>query len=287
MIVVDKDKCTECGLCVKVCHEHCITFIDGAPHIDYEFCSTCTQCVAICPQRGLSWDQAPAIARDRARLPSPEQLDELFKERRSIRFFKKEKIDRALLAEIVGYAIYAPTENFHLRAIVVDDEALIAELAQVLLRLTQRIYHLIKPRLVSSLARRTGFSHTYLRTMSKLEATVKRGHVFLSPPAAYVFIVGDKRIPLSDASAQYALANIMYYAQAKGIGCGLCGNGQLYFDKNKTLRNRLGIQKRENILGTLLLGYPAIKFANKVNGKTMPIQWNGLPLEHAESHSNA
>jgi nitroreductase len=115
--------------------------------------------------------------------------------------------------------------------------------------------------------------------MSKLETTVKRGYVFLSPPAAYIFIIGDKRIPLSDASAQYALANIMYYAQAKGIGCGLSGNGQLFFDKNKTIRKRLGLQKRENILGALLLGYSAIKFANKANGKTLPIQWNGQPEE--------
>ena len=32
---------------------------------------------------------------DKARLPSPAQLDELFQERRSIRFFQVDKIERA------------------------------------------------------------------------------------------------------------------------------------------------------------------------------------------------
>jgi nitroreductase len=274
MIVVDREKCTGCGLCVKICHEHGIVLADGAPSINAEVCSTCAQCIAVCPQRGLSWNQVPPTAFDRAQLPSPEQLDELFRERRTTRFFKKDKIDRALLQEAVGRAIYAPTENFHLRAIVADDAVIIAELEEALMALTRKLYKLLSPRFLVYLARPMGFAHTYLRTMAKLEATVERGHVFVSPPAAYIFIIGDKRIPLSDASAQYALANVMYYAQAKGLGCGLSGNGPLFFDKNRTVRKRLGLHKRENILGTLLVGYPAMRFANTVSGKAMPIQWN-------------
>ncbi|MFQ5855559.1 MAG: nitroreductase family protein [Anaerolineae bacterium] len=93
--------------------------------------------------------------------------------------------------------------------------------------------------------------------------------------AAIVFIVGDKRIPLSVESAQYALSNMIFYAQAKGIGSCPWGPGQLFYDRSKPVRKRLGLQKREHILGTLLLGYPAVRFANKVEGKTLRIQWNG------------
>ncbi len=55
--------------------------------------------------------------------------------------------------------------------------------------------------------------------------------------------------------------------------CG--GPGQMLHDCNPTVRKRLHLSKHENILGALLLGYPAIKFANKVKGKALPIQWNG------------
>lgn len=274
MIIIDKYKCNGCGLCVRICHEHCIALSDKLPKINYEVCSTCTQCIAICPQKALTWDNRIPIIYDKARLPSPDQLEELFQERHSTRFFKKEKIERAQLEEIVKFGIYAPTENFHLRAIIVDDEAILTELEKTLMKITLRLSRLVfQPRFIFVLARMIGLSHTYLRSKAKVENAVKRGHAFSSQPAAMVFIVGDKRIPLSDASAQYAIANMIYYAQAKGIGSCLCDNGPLFFDKNKKIRKHL-LQSREHILGVLFLGYPALKFTNKVNGKVMPIQWN-------------
>ena len=69
---------------------------DGTVRINQEFWSTCTRCVALCLEQALSWDHVLPFAYDRARLPSPEQLDELFKERRSIRFYTTGKIDRPL-----------------------------------------------------------------------------------------------------------------------------------------------------------------------------------------------
>jgi nitroreductase len=100
-----------------------------------------------------------------------------------------------------------------------------------------------------------------------------RGYT-IRKPAAVVFIVGDKWIAHSEASAQYALYNMILYAQARGIGSCLWGGGKLALDRSKAARERLGLQKREHILGALLLGYPAVTFRNKVEGKTLPIQWN-------------
>jgi nitroreductase len=63
---------------------------------------------------------------------APGQLDGLFKERRSIRLFKRGKIDRALLAEIVSYGVHAPTPAYALRIIAVDDTTLIAAIDQAI-----------------------------------------------------------------------------------------------------------------------------------------------------------
>ena len=276
MIIFDQDRCVGCGSCVKICHEHCMTLVDNTASIDYELCSTCTQCIAVCPEQALSWDHVPPVAYDQARLPSPEQLDELFKQRRSIRYYKRDKIDRALLEEIVGYSAYAPTHDPELRAIVVDNAEIIRQLDRIILRFASRIYTVFyKPRIVSGLAKMIGLSGEYLRSKPKLETVLKRGRALVSSPAAIVFIVGDKRIPLSEASAQYALYNIRLYAQLKGIGSCLWGNGPLFLDRNKAARERLGLHRRERIFGALLMGYPAVKFRNKAEGKTRSIQWNG------------
>ena len=275
MVIVDQEKCTGCGSCVEICHEHCMALVNGTVSIGYEFCSTCTQCVAVCPEQALSWDGVPPAAFDEARLPAPGQLDELFKQRRSIRSYKKDKIERALLEEIVNYGIYAPTHNAGLRAIVVDDEEIVETLDRILLRYVAMIYNVAyRPRIVGRIARVLGLSREYLLTKPKLESALESGYA-IHRPAAMVFIVGDRMAPLQEASAQYALSNMTFYAQVKGIASCLWGNGPIFMDKNRAARRCLGLQKRERIFGALFLGYPAVRFRNKVEGKTLPIQWNG------------
>ncbi len=272
MITLDKDKCTACGLCVKICHESCLSLDDGTLRIDHELCSTCTQCIAVCPQQVLTWNGVRPVTYDGTRLPSPEQLDELFKQRRTIRFFKKERIDRTLLEEIVGYGIYAPTNNYALRAIAVDDEAVMETLEWVHLRFVSRMYNIFfKPKIVFDILRKITPALDP-KDKVKMEHVLERGSAFRHPPAI-VFIVGDRRIGLSEASAQYALYNMILYAQAKGIGSRLKGIGQILLTRSRAVRERLGLQRHEHILGMLELGYPAARFRNKVEGKALSIKW--------------
>jgi hypothetical protein len=109
----------------------------------------------------------------------------------------------------------------------------------------------------------------------KLASVLQRGSAFSSTPVAFIMVVGNKHVALGEASAQYALANMMYTAQVMGIGVCLWGNASLVLDKARLTRQRLGRQKHERIFGALYMGYPRIKFSNNVNGKALPIQWNG------------
>lgn len=49
----------------------------------------------------------------------------------------------------------------------------------------------------------------------------------------------------------------------------------MILNKSQLIRNLLGLKKSEKIFAIMGLGYPAIKFKNKVIGKKMTIQWNG------------
>ena len=277
MITIDQSSCNNCGLCTRICHEYCMNMVEGKLQIDYRYCSTCCQCIAICPEKALSWDSITPISFDKINYPSPIQMDELLKERRSIRDFKKDKIDRAILEQIVSYASYAPTHNFNLRAIVIDDPEVIGKIETAIYRFTTRLYRfLYKPKviywMVKFFAPKSEFE--YLKAKPKLEKSIERGKGFKTDPAAIVIIVGEKRIPLSLESAQYALYNIDLYAQTLRLGCrNLVGN-QMILNRSKSLRKLLKIGKDEKIYGTIVLGYPAVKFRNKVVGKQMPIQWN-------------
>ncbi len=149
MITIDHNKCNACGTCEDICHEYCIRIDNSTLTIDYTYCSTCTQCIAVCPQQALSWDNVRSTRYNKDNFPGSEQIDELLKERRTIRSFKSEKIDRSLLEEIAGYAIYSPTHNFNMRVIIIDDEQLINDIDKAIFRFATRIYKwLYKPHIV-------------------------------------------------------------------------------------------------------------------------------------------
>ncbi len=276
MITFQQDRCSGCGLCVDNCHEACLALVNGAVQIDRVLCDACAQCIAICPRQAFSWDGAQPVAFDRSLLPAPAQLLELFKERRSIREFKATPIEQTLLQEIAASGVYAPTHNQLFKAIIVDDPALIAQMNASILSINNRIYRLAyQSRLIAGLADLFGYGDEFRKARPKLESVLRRGSTFSSTPAAIIIVVGNKNVALAEASAQYALANMMYFAQVKGIGACLWGNAPLFLDKDKVIRQRLGLKKLERIYGALFMGYPKIKFSNKVAGKALPIQWNG------------
>jgi nitroreductase/Pyruvate/2-oxoacid:ferredoxin oxidoreductase delta subunit len=255
MITVDRQKCCACGLCARICHETCISLVgkngQRAAEVDHSLCSTCTQCIAICPQQALSWDRAPAVPYDHLRLPSAEQLAELFKQRRTIRRFAEAKIERALLAELVGTGIYAPTNHYALRAIVVDDLAIMEALDAIIMRFVARMYGaLYRHSVVFNLVRALTPAID-AKGKVKVERGLEQGHAFETLPAALVFVVGDRRILLSEASAQYALYNVILYAQAKGIGSRINAAGPLVLDQSRAASKHLGLRKREHILATV------------------------------------
>jgi nitroreductase len=212
------------------------------------------------------------VAYDRDRLPTPEQMDELLKERRTIRRFRPDKLERALLEEIVSYGIYAPTNNYDLRALLIDDAEILFACERVVLRFTRMVYRLFfKPKIVFNLIRLVTPAMTATDKV-KMEEALEAGEDFHLPPAV-VLITGDRRVALSVDSAQYALYNMILYAQSKRIGSRLRGTWQIMVDRNRGARKLLGLGRHEHILGGLELGYPAVKFANKVQGKALPMRW--------------
>lgn len=277
MVTILEEKCTGCGNCVDICHESCMLLINGKVQINYDFCSTCTQCIAICPQSALQWENTEPEPFNTDLFPSSEQIDEFLKQRRTIRYFKKDKPDRQLLQDIINYGAYAPTHSHDFRVIAVDDQNQLDQIDQIVYSYNKKIYkYLFKPKLMSLLVKIISPSHRkeYLKAKPKLENSLKIEKGYYCLPPVILFIVGLKRIPLSLESAQYILYNIDLYSRSRGLGCrNLVGN-QMFFNRSKPVREMLQIRKDERIFATLGIGYPAKKFRNKVQGRKLDIRWS-------------
>lgn len=55
-IVIDKERCDGCGLCVSACHEGAIALVDGkAELVREDFCDGLGDCLPACPQGAISF----------------------------------------------------------------------------------------------------------------------------------------------------------------------------------------------------------------------------------------
>ena len=55
-MLVDKNKCTGCGICVKVCPNNAISIYRGKAEIDLSKCDDCGECIRACPRNAISSD---------------------------------------------------------------------------------------------------------------------------------------------------------------------------------------------------------------------------------------
>jgi pyruvate ferredoxin oxidoreductase delta subunit len=59
--VVDHDKCTGCGICVKFCPDNCLKLVDTKGKkkivIDYDYCKGCLICVTECPFKAYTTER--------------------------------------------------------------------------------------------------------------------------------------------------------------------------------------------------------------------------------------
>jgi len=126
--VVDKETCTECGLCEADCLAQIIKLTEGFPTIapDKEaLCYKCQHCFAICPSGsisifGLDPDQSRPLA---GNWPESDRLEILIKGRRSIRNYRDKNLDPALVRRLLEVALHAPTARNSKQVLltVIDD----------------------------------------------------------------------------------------------------------------------------------------------------------------------
>ena len=107
---VDKDLCISCGECVTECPADVLA-MEGQPVMTNEDgCLKCMHCYAVCPTGALSiLGHKPGKEDGGPDLPSPAQMTNLIKWRRSVRRYVDENVAPEIVDELLATTCYAPT----------------------------------------------------------------------------------------------------------------------------------------------------------------------------------
>lgn len=249
---------------------YCITEKDGFPIFDETICNTCQKCVASCPSQAITVNGIYPDRIDTAKQVDPEQIYTLFEKRRSIKHYQVKAIPKEIIAKIVSVAKYAPNQNKNLSVLVIDEPQLIAEIDRAAIAFVKTIYRILfgfKP--VELLIR--SIYHDLGSIKKKMKHTAFQRVIFENTQVI-IIVTGDQKIAVTERSAPYLLATMMYMAESLGIGNCLMDSIYLTLKTNRKLRKRLKIT--EDVFGVLVLGYSNEDVKNIPRGYEVNVRWN-------------
>jgi nitroreductase/NAD-dependent dihydropyrimidine dehydrogenase PreA subunit len=292
-IAIDPSRCTKDGLCAIVCPSRIIVHREKVkiPEIvGEERCISCGHCVAICSSTAISHSAYPPGTISPIqfeKMPSPDQVIELLRTRRSIREFRDKPLEKETIEKITTGARLAPSghNSQSTEFLVVLDRAVLSQVSAVTIeylkfevgRLNNRFF-----RTLVSLADRE-LVETGLKEIPVFDRMIRAFEAGADPilwgaPALLVFHA-RRSVGMAEINAHLALQNASLVAHSMGVGhfytgwivaaCRVLGSRAW----NRRIPDLIGVPPENKIHGALALGYPVPRYKNWIERKPARIQW--------------
>lgn len=258
---VDKELCIQCAECAKDCPYMIIEMVDDYPVVNPERadqCIECQHCFAVCGPGALSiFGLNPADSTPlKGNLPDPAKMETLMMGRRSVRRYKPEPVDPALIERIIETVRMAPT-GVNRRTTVftlVEDQEAMAELRS-------RVYEGLR-KLTEDDAMPAGFE--FFSGISN--AYEDKGVDILFRGAPHFLVTSaPKDGPSATADGHIALTYFELLASSHGLG--VVWDGLAKWAMTKLVpeaADLLGIPQDHEICYMVAFGMPAVRYHRTV-----------------------
>jgi nitroreductase/NAD-dependent dihydropyrimidine dehydrogenase PreA subunit len=275
-IEIDRNKCTVCGNCVKVCPGKTLELIDNnIEQTKSMSCISCGHCAAICPEDAIkSVEGNPKSFTAKIYDDGLNDVEKLLAGKRSVREFRKKDIDKDMLENFIHYAEKAPSSSNKRKReyIVITDKDKILELEKAMLKKFNSLKIIINP-LTSNIIKL--FNKKLANNILMLKAGIDQMNIdfanadyqiFRNAPCI-VLIIGPKKAPQAKDDCVIADQYMMLYAQSHGIASCIIGYAQF---AHKTLEQVLKIKKGHSIYAVSIFGYPKFTYKKEINYINLP-----------------
>ncbi len=269
LFVIDSSKCRKDHICAAVCPMGIIEAADGVPRPTRNaenMCVRCGHCVAACPAGALSHramkpEQCAPVKRELSL--TADQAEQFLRGRRSIRAYRGDPVDQAVLARIVGIASAAPSghNTQPVEWLVIHDTAEVR-------RLSGRVIDWMR----FMIQEQPDFAKAIM--LEYVVGTWEQGIDSVCRSAPHVVLAHAHRDNMMAPSAcTIALAHLELAAQANGLGA--CWAG--YFDVAARswlpLQQELGLTEGHMSFGAMMVGYPKYRYHRIPSRKPARITW--------------
>ncbi len=253
-LVINKEKCISCGLCIKDCISNALEFDENkTPKFaksGENRCIECQHCLSICPTGALSiLDKLPENSNP-IEEQNPDAILNTIKSRRSTRLFKNENISPELMDELKSALNYVPTGC--------NDHNLLFSITE-----TREETNKIREYVITNLSRALRFlpfagpakkfKHYKKLLINKVDVIYRNApHIIVA--------ASPKNAPCKNIDPNIALSYFELYANSLGIGTCWCGFGQACFKIFPKLKKIFNIPKDYEPVYVMLFGLPDVKY---------------------------
>ncbi len=255
-LVIDKEKCIHCGLCVNDCITFALEFDENKnPQFAQggeDRCLECQHCLAVCPVGAISIMGKNPENSDKI-LPSynSEELLNLIKSRRSYRHFKNENLDADTMAKLKNMLHWVPTgcNNHGLHFSFIEDLSVMNDFRNYT---NQKLIKILQKSPIKGAAGK----------FSKYKDALINGNDVIFRGAPHMIVVSTPiNAPCINVDPIIALSYFELYAQSLGVATLWCGFAEACLQFFPELCKGLNIPDGYKASYVMMFGPADIKYA--------------------------
>jgi nitroreductase len=250
-----------------------------------DWCIGCGHCGSVCPVEAVLHEATSYEGTIESGLHStlsPESLQLLIRQRRSVRIYGEGEVPEESLEKILNAARYAPTgtNSQNVNYIVLRSPDQIEKLRKMTLRFYAKIFSWVRSRVGRQLLRLMAgrrIVESLQESLPKVEHANKlmeqgQDRLFFHAPAL-MMAHAESWDTCSAFNCSVALYNCSLMAHTLGIGC--CFNGYLVSAVNKdpNIKRWLGIPKDHRCYAAMTLGHQKVRYQRLTERRPPEIVW--------------
>jgi len=269
-MTINEEKCRRCKKCEVVCPTQSL---DINAKTTVEDCIACYHCLSVCQADAITNSSNITGPCYQINI-SPREFELLMQQRRSYRLFKSTPVDPDILTEFITRMRYSPTASNSqtLEFTVIQDQELLQKVNDITIQTLTKAFNKglnqwTKP--LIKLLKGEAFLNSMQRSKQKFlkKAQITPDMITYQAPAMILIHTPSTPtgMPVHDANIWTGMATL--YTELLELGT--CINGFVVnaVKRNNALKQLMQIPAHHQVHSAILIGYPKIKYSNRVERK--------------------